>query len=74
VRSARWALADGDEIPFLEILSTSRELAATDPRDKIYALLGLARGEIDKVVVPEYSPSNSAEGVCIQFAQHCINT
>lgn len=74
VSSARWALADGDEIPFLEILSASRELAATDPRDKIYALLGLARGEIDKVVVPEYSPSNSAEGVCIQFARHCINT
>lgn len=71
---ARLALADGDELPFLEILSTSRELAATDPRDKIYALLGLARGELDKVVVPEYSPSNSAEGVCIQFARHCINT
>lgn len=74
VGPARWALADGDEVPFLEILSASRELAATDPRDKIYALLGLARGKLDKVVVPEYSPSNSAEGVCIQFARHCINT
>ena len=74
MRSARWALADGDEVPFLEILSASRNLAATDPRDKIYALLGLARGELDKAVVPEYSPSNSAEGVCIRFARHYINT
>ena len=71
----RWASEeDGYEVPFLEVLSASRDLAATDTRDKIYALLGLAGGELDKVVVPEYSPSNSAEGVCIQLARHYINT
>lgn len=63
-----------DEMPLIELLSASRELDATDPRDKVYGLLGLARKNQDSVILPDYSLSNTAENVCIQVARHCINT
>ena len=63
-----------DEMPLIDLLSASRELDATDPRDKVYGLLGLAKKNQDSVILPDYSLSNSAENVCIQVARHCINT
>lgn len=63
-----------DEMPLIELLAASRELDATDPRNKVYGLLGLAKKNQDSVILPNYSLSNSAENVCIQVARHCINT
>lgn len=40
------------------LLRTTQFLNATDPRDRVYALLALARDE-DSVLVPDYSVSNS---------------
>ena len=36
------------------LLSITRNFQTTDPRDKVYALLGIARQE-DRVVIPDYS-------------------
>lgn len=44
----------------------------TDPRDKIYGMLGLARGIYEKAVVADYSKSTEEvfESVTIQMIQH----
>src|SRR5690242_5751014 len=44
----------------------------TDPRDKIYGMLGLARGSYEKAVVADYSKSTEEvfESVTIQMIQH----
>jgi hypothetical protein len=55
-----------DDPELLDLLLMSRGLGATDPRDKIYALLGLGKHDI----VPDYD--TSAEDVFIEFAQHQI--
>ncbi|KAK4580061.1 hypothetical protein LTR86_000263 [Recurvomyces mirabilis] len=50
----------------LDLLLVSRELGASDPRDKVYALLGLGRHDI----TPDYAAS--PEDIFIEFAQHQI--
>ncbi|KAI6847764.1 hypothetical protein KC332_g3981 [Hortaea werneckii] len=53
---------DIDHPDILELLLMSRGLGATDPRDKIYALLGLSKHDIE----PDYS--QSPESIFIDFA------
>jgi len=43
--------------PFLEHLWLLRHKAATDPKDKIYALLGLMQGQNDLLLIPDYTLS-----------------
>ena len=50
----------------LDLLLMSRSLGATDPRDKLYALLGLSKHEIN----PDYE--RSAEHVFVEFATHQV--
>ena len=58
---------DGEDDPqLLDLLLMSRGLGATDPRDKIYALLGLGKHDID----PDYSMS--PESVFTDFALQTI--
>ncbi|TKA67605.1 hypothetical protein B0A55_09782 [Friedmanniomyces simplex] len=57
-----------DDPELLDLLLMSRGLGATDPRDKVYALLGLGKHEI----VPDYQ--TSPEDVFIEFAQHQIGS
>ncbi|WPH00749.1 Hypothetical protein R9X50_00357900 [Acrodontium crateriforme] len=57
---------DGDDPELLDLLLMSRGLGATDPRDKIYALLGLGKHNIN----PDYSIS--AESVFTDFALQTI--
>jgi len=52
-----------DDPKLLDLLLMSRGLGATDPRDKVYALLGLGKHEI----IPDYQ--TSPEDVFIEFAQ-----
>lgn len=47
----------GNEIPMKELLQHARRAHSSDPRDKIYAFLGLAAPYYS--VVPDYEPSNS---------------
>ncbi|KAI7363332.1 hypothetical protein KC354_g6566 [Hortaea werneckii] len=53
---------DIDNPDILDLLFMSRGLGATDPRDKIYALLGLSKHDIE----PDYS--QSPESIFIEFA------
>lgn len=57
---------NGDDPQLLDLLLMSRGLGATDPRDKIYALLGLGKHDIS----PDYSMS--PEGVFTEFALQTI--
>ena len=43
----------------LELLCLSRSNLATDPRDKVYGLLGLTQDAISRSIVPDYSPENT---------------
>lgn len=45
-------------IPFLHLLDVARSFKATDPRDKIYALLGLPAKK-DNSLIPDYTLSTS---------------
>ncbi|USW48485.1 hypothetical protein Slin15195_G018040 [Septoria linicola] len=50
----------------MDLLLMSRDLGATDPRDKVYALLGLSNHELQ----PDYECS--AEHIFTKFAMHTI--
>ena len=56
----------------LNLLILSRSNAVTDPRDKVYGLLGLAEDDVAKSIKPDYSPNNSATNLYIQIAKTCI--
>ncbi len=57
---------DDDDPQLLDLLLMSRGLGATDPRDKVYALLGLGKHDIS----PDYSMS--PESVFTDFALQTI--
>ena len=57
---------EGDDPQLLDLLLMSRGLGATDPRDKIYALLGLSQHDIS----PDYSMS--PESVFTDFALQTV--
>lgn len=46
-----------ERLNILELISLYRERQCSDPRDKVYALLGLARGVHARLVEPDYSKS-----------------
>lgn len=58
--------AEDDDPQLLDLLLMSRGLGASDPRDKIYALLGLGKHDID----PDYS--QSPESVFTDFALQTV--
>ncbi|KAI1397756.1 HET-domain-containing protein [Hypoxylon fuscum] len=49
------ALKDGKRMPLLKALIRSCHFLATQPRDKVYALLGLTRDGRDLVPIPTYT-------------------
>lgn len=57
---------DDDDPQLLDLLLMSRGLGASDPRDKIYALLGLGKHDVD----PDYSMS--PESVFTAFALQTV--
>ncbi|KAK5700735.1 hypothetical protein LTR97_005252 [Elasticomyces elasticus] len=46
-------------VAFLQLLWLLRYKQATDPRDKVYGLLGLLHGQRDTLLVPDYSISTA---------------
>jgi hypothetical protein len=60
----------GHESRFIDVLARFRETNATDPRDKIYGLLGLASGGLDVCV--DYK--KSVPEVYVDFFQTFVNT
>ena len=59
-------------LSLLNLLITSRANGATDPRDKVYALLGLTNDEVGKGVEPDYSAENTEAKVYADVAQKYI--
>ncbi|KAF2805516.1 HET-domain-containing protein, partial [Mytilinidion resinicola] len=58
------------EIDLASLLFLTAHTQATDPRDKIYALLGLAR-EVDRdAIIPDYS--KNFEHVCKEVVRHLV--
>ncbi|CAK7207040.1 Non-essential glycogen phosphorylase [Sporothrix eucalyptigena] len=53
----------GGILPFIDVLQRFRSAQATDPRDKVYALLGVAPEEYRRSIIPDYSASNTAVAV-----------
>jgi len=53
----------------LTLLGSFRECASTDPRDKVYAMLGLAK-DVQTTPLPDYSLP--AEGACHDYGLYLI--
>ena len=49
------AVSDDEPLPLLSLLPGTRNFKATDSRDKIYGLLGLATGMESREIQPDYS-------------------
>lgn len=59
-------------INFPSLLHVARNTLATDPRDKVYALLGLLREEVVHDLVPDYE--KSLVDVYIDLTMNIIST
>lgn len=56
----------------LNLLALSRPNGATDPRDKVYALLAIVQDDIAKSIKPDYSIENTVAKVYIEVAEKYI--
>ncbi|KAH6669023.1 heterokaryon incompatibility protein-domain-containing protein, partial [Halenospora varia] len=56
---------------FASLMHTARGCLATDPRDKVYALLGLLGGHVRHPLITDYN--KSVEILYIEVAMHIIN-
>jgi hypothetical protein len=66
----QWHPATKLERDLLKVLQKSRNCSATDPRDKVYAVLGLVQPDIIEGLLVDYS--SSPEDVYTTVAQHLI--
>ena len=64
-----WAISNAS---LLNLLAMSRSNGATDERDKVYALLALAKDETAKTVTPDYSANNTTAKVYTDVAEKYI--
>jgi hypothetical protein len=61
------------EMSLLSLLRISRSNQATDPRDKVYCLLGLASDDVARSITPDYSPQNTTAKLYTEVAKKYIN-
>lgn len=66
----RWLPASEPDPDFLSVLHNSRNCSSTDPRDKVFAVLGLADQEFRDVFKADYSLST--EEVYTKLAVHFV--
>ena len=64
----------GSSRSLLRLLQTVKQRDCTDPRDKVYAFLGLATTEDWEALIPDYLTLNDTVAVYTKFAQHCIRS
>ncbi|WYZ42722.1 hypothetical protein EsH8_VI_000421 [Colletotrichum jinshuiense] len=57
-----------------ELLCLTRKNLATDPRDKVYGLLGLTDDAIAQSIVPDYSSGNSPSKVFCEVAAQMVGS
>jgi hypothetical protein len=66
----RTELANGETVSLSKILGLTSIFQATDPRDKVYALLGVTNNILTQALLPDYG--KSVEQVYTDVAQHFI--
>jgi len=66
----KWDPASELERDFLQVLHKSRNCSASDPRDKVYAVLGLVQHEVVKALPVDYSLT--LEQVYANVGEHLI--
>jgi hypothetical protein len=66
----QWHHSSELERDFLKVLQKSRNCSASDPKDKVYAVLGLVQPDVIKYLVVNYSLS--LEDVYLNVAEHLI--
>ncbi|KAH7038263.1 uncharacterized protein B0I36DRAFT_403875 [Microdochium trichocladiopsis] len=59
-------------IDMIEILHLAQTSSATDPRDKVFGMLGLVPVEVKNAVKPDYRSGVSMQEVAVQFSKACI--
>lgn len=63
-------LSSGESVSLSDLLSLTTRFEATDPRDKVYALLGVTNNIPTQALLPDYG--KSVEQVYIDVTQHFI--
>ena len=61
-----------DSLPSVSTLVAASRQAATDPRDLVYALLGLAKENDDPLLRPNYLDSNSVSAVFLNLIEYSV--
>ena len=59
-------------LPSISTLVAANRQAATDPRDLVYAFLGLAKERDDPLLTPNYLDSNSASDVFMNLIEYSV--
>ncbi|PWY68221.1 HET-domain-containing protein [Aspergillus eucalypticola CBS 122712] len=72
IQRTREAMEKGHEISLTQLLAWNKRQRSSDPRDKIFSLLGLARGGPGNAIHPDYSVNNTLLDVCLGLVVHSI--
>ena len=62
-----------ERVPLDELLTATQSCAATDPRDKIFALLGIAKG-IDGLPLPRADYTKLVNEIFTEATAYCIRS
>lgn len=68
----RRAYQEGAKYSFMDVAYHSQLSSATDPRDHLYALLGIVNDGEDKDLDPVYHKNNTIAMTCIRYARHFL--
>ncbi|RYP53818.1 hypothetical protein DL768_001269 [Monosporascus sp. mg162] len=63
-----------DGIELIDALATARGATATDPRDKVYGLMGMLRSNDREAITVSYAQSNTAADVYRAVAEYAIRS
>jgi hypothetical protein len=67
-RLSHWYQERGNTLPLVALISYGSESKATDPKDRIYSVLGLAKGDNDKdLIEPNYKKHCNASEAYLTF-------
>lgn len=70
--TARSFFRSGRSISIGQLVAWNREMLATDPRDTVFALCGLADDSTNHLLKPDYSISNTLLDIFRRLAEHSI--
>lgn len=75
IQRMREATKENHIITLTQLVAWNRRQRSTDPRDKIFSLLGLAIDHLPGCIIrPDYSPNNTLLVVCLCLAEQSIRS